>query len=254
MQRLNRAVDGPAALIGATELLAQLTSIEKGIAASERTRGILSVADSGLNEASRLLDLIQGNLVAGAGNTASPQEKAAMQSEIDAALEALDRLGNTSYSGRRVFTGDSVEFLVGSEPGQTASVNLGEVNSADLGSENGTLSELGSGGDASLESGNGELAEEILEAARQQVLAARVEIGTFEKYTVDSTVAVLQGMAVNISSAYSRLADTNVASETAILARAQILSKTSIQALKFTNFANESAAGLLENLVQRLLM
>ena len=103
-------------------------------------------------------------------------------------------------------------------------------------------------------SGNGELAEEIIEAARQEVLAARVEIGTFEKYSVDSTVAVLEGMAVNISSAYSQIADTEVASEMSILARAQILSKTSIQALQFTNFTNQSAAGLLENLVQRLLM
>jgi flagellin-like hook-associated protein FlgL len=254
MQRLNSASDGPAALIAATELQAQLTSIEKGIAAAERTPGMLSVADSGLAQASRLLDRIQGNLVASTGNTASPQEKAAMQSEIDAALEALDRLGNTSYSGRRVFTGDSVEFLLGSEPGQTASVNLGEVTSADLGNASGTLSELGSGGEASLESGNGELAEEIIEAARQEVLAARVEIGTFEKYSVDSTVAVLEGMAVNISSAYSQIADTEVASEMSILARAQILSKTSIQALQFTNFTNQSAAGLLENLVQRLLM
>lgn len=215
---------------------------------------MLSVADTGLAEASRLLDRIQGNLVAGAGDTASPQEKAAMQSEIDAALEALDRLGNTSYNGRRIFTDESVEFLLGSEPGQTATVNLGEVNSADLGNESGTLSELGSGGDASVASGDGELAEEILEAARQEILAARVEVGTFEKYTVDSNIAVLEGMAVNISSAYSQIADTEVASEMSVLARAQILSKTSIQAMKFTNFTSESAAGLLENLVKRLLM
>jgi flagellin len=254
MQRLNSASDGPAQLIAATELRAQLTSIEKGIAASQRTRGMLSVADTGLAEASRLLDRIQGNLVAGAGDTASPQEKAAMQSEIDAALEALDRLGNTSYNGRRIFTDESVEFLLGSEPGQTATVNLGEVNSADLGNESGTLSELGSGGDASVASGDGELAEEILEAARQEILAARVEVGTFEKYTVDSNIAVLEGMAVNISSAYSQIADTEVASEMPVLARAQILSKTSIQAMKFTNFTSESAAGLLENLVKRLLM
>jgi flagellin len=254
MQRLNSASDGPAQLIAATELRAQLTSIEKGIAASQRTRGMLSVADTGLAEASRLLDRIQGNLVAGAGDTASPQKKAAMQSEIDAALEALDRLGNTSYNGRRIFTDESVEFLLGSEPGQTATVNLGEVNSADLGNESGTLSELGSGGDASLASGDGELAEEILEAARQEILAARVEVGTFEKYTVDSNIAVLEGMAVNISSAYSQIADTEVASEMSVLARAQILSKTSIQAMKFTNFTSESAAGLLENLVKRLLM
>jgi flagellin-like hook-associated protein FlgL len=98
------------------------------------------------------------------------------------------------------------------------------------------------------------LAEEILEAARQEILAARVEVGTFEKYTVDSNIAVLEGMAVNISSAYSQIADTEVASEMSVLARAQILSKTSIQAMKFTNFTSESAAGLLENLVKRLLM
>ena len=254
MQRLNSASDGPAQLIAAIELRAQLTSIEKGIAASERTRGMLSVADSGLSEASNLLDRIQGNLVAAAGNTASPQERAAMQSEIDAALEALDRLGNITFNGRRVFSGESVEFLVGAEPRHTATVNLGEVNSADLGNESGTLSELGSGGSASLESGNGELAEEILEAARQEILAARVEVGTFEKYTVESNIAVLESMAVNVSSAFSQIADTEVASEMSILARAQILSQTSVQAIKFTNFTSDSAAGLLESLIKRLLM
>ncbi len=251
MQRIRRASDDPAQMMAATELRAELTAIEKGMAASQRSRGMLHVADSGLAEASRLLDRIQGNLVAGVGDTVSPQEREALQMEIDASLEALDRLGNTSYAGRKPYDGDSVELLVGSDPGQTATVDLPEVDSAALGNESGTLSDLRSGGAASLASGNGELAAEILDAARQEVLAARVEVGTFEKYTLDSTEAALAGMAENLSSAYSQIADTDVASETSSLVRSQILAETSILAMKFTNFASEAAAGLLSDLVQR---
>ena len=252
MQRIRRTSDDPAQMIAANDLRAELTAIEKGMAASQRSRGMLHVADSGLAEASKLLNRIEANLVAGVGDTVSPQEREALQIEIDASLEALDRLGNISYAGRRLFNGESVELLVGSEPGQTATVDLPEVDSAALGNESGRLSDLRSGGAASLASGNGELSAEILDAARQEVLASRVEVGAFEKYTLDSTDAVLAGMAENLSSAYSQIADTDVAAETSSLARSMILAETSILTLKFTNFSRKAAVSFLDDLVQRM--
>ncbi len=47
MQRIRRASDDPAQMMAATELRAELTAIEKGMAASQRSRGMLHVADSG---------------------------------------------------------------------------------------------------------------------------------------------------------------------------------------------------------------
>jgi len=251
MQRIRRASDDPAQSIAAAELRSELAAIEKGMVAAERNRGLLHVADSGLAAASQLLDRIHGNVILGASDTVSPQEREALQLEIDAALEALDRLGNTSYVGRRVYDGETIELLAGSEPEQTASVDLPEVSSDALGSADGTLDDLRSGGAASLTNGCAELAAEIVDAARQDIMAARVEVGAFEKYAVDATEAVLASMAESITGAYSQIADTNVASEASEFARSLILAETSVMALKFTNATRESAAKLLDDLVQQ---
>lgn len=85
--------------------------------------------------------------------------------------------------------------------------------------------------------------------AIEKGLAARMESGTSENEAVQ---AALAGMAASLSGAYSQIADTDVASETSEFARSMILAETSVMALKFTNFARESAASLLDDLLQRL--
>lgn len=247
LKRINQGSDDPAALIAATELNRELTALEEASAATERTRALAHVADSGLGQAGDLLNRIEGNLVAAASDTTSPNERAAIQIEIDAAIEALDRIGvNTSFAGRKVFTGDTATILAGPDPGDTASLEIPELSATALGGETGTLAELRSGGVAA---GNPAAGGAIIEEARRQVLTARSELGAFERNSIDSAQRLFEDTAVNLSSSLSRIADADVALESANLAKAITLADASVATARLTASTQRATASLLSELL-----
>ena len=88
-----------------------------------------------------------------------------------------------------------------------------EVNSGTLGSQDGYLYELRSGGRASLD-GDLAAAMEIVDGAQNTLLMGRADAGAFERYVVDSTQATLDDIAVRLSEALSQQLDTDMAFET----------------------------------------
>ena len=103
MQRINSGSDDPAGLIAAENLRAELAAIQQASDNAARARGTIRVADSALTEVGSLLNTVRSNVVAAAGGGLSDDELAALQLETDAALEAIDRIGNTtSFGGRKI--------------------------------------------------------------------------------------------------------------------------------------------------------
>ena len=98
-------------MIAAETIRAELTAIEKASYNAARAQGMMHVADSALSEVGNLLDTIRGNVVAAAGGGLSEAEMAAKQLEIDAALEAINRIGNTtSFGGQKLLDGSTMTF------------------------------------------------------------------------------------------------------------------------------------------------
>ena len=95
-KRLNRAVDDPAGVIAASNFDAQLASIEASTRNGERINSIIETADGAMSQISSLLGSIQSKSVAAAGSTVTTEERAAYQAEIDAAIDAIDTLVNTT--------------------------------------------------------------------------------------------------------------------------------------------------------------
>ncbi|MBI2480251.1 MAG: flagellin [Planctomycetia bacterium] len=250
LKRINRGSDDPAALIAATELNRELTALEEASAATERTRAFIHVADSGLGQAGDLLNQIEGNVVAAANGAISPDERAAMQIEIDAAIEALDRIGaNTSFAGKRVFTGESRTVLSGPNPGEKESLDIPELTSAALGGEAGILADVRSGGAASVASGQAESAVAIIREARQQVLSSRTELGAYERNSLDTAQRVYEDTAVNLRSSLSRIADADMAMESANFVKALTLADTAVAAARLTVSTQRASARLFSELV-----
>ncbi|MDA1052559.1 MAG: flagellin [Planctomycetota bacterium] len=250
LKRINQGSDDPAGLIAATELNRELTALEEASAATERTRALVHVADSGLGQAGDLLNQIEGNLVVAANGATSPDERAAIQIEIDAAIDALDRIGvNTSFAGKRVFTGESANVLTGPNPDDRASLDIPELTSTALGGESGTLADVRSGGSASVTSGNAESAGAIIDEARQQVLFARAELGAFERTSIDSAQRLFEDTAVNLSASLSRIADADVALESANLVKAVTLADSAVATARLTVATQRATASLFSELL-----
>ncbi|NOT01486.1 MAG: hypothetical protein HOP29_12755 [Phycisphaerales bacterium] len=106
-KKINRGSDNPAGLIALENLNAQLNSVNVGIENNQRTDSQLAVADAALEEVSTLLGEVQ-TLTAASANEGglSAAEVAANQSQIDQAIDSIDRIiRTTSFNGKRLLDG-----------------------------------------------------------------------------------------------------------------------------------------------------
>ena len=234
LKKINSGADDPAGLIAVEELNSELAAIQAANANASRAAGAIHVADSGMSEIGNLLNSIRGNVIEASGGFLSDSQMEAKQIEINAAVEAVNRISSyTSYGGRKLLDGSAEEMTLNfsPSPGETSVLSLPNVHSTALGGESGTLSDLTSGGSLSLASGDFSGMIDTLDAARDQVLYARAEAGAFEKYTIESSQRILDDAEVQHSASLSQLLDTDVAEETSNLLRAQILVQTGLSML-----------------------
>jgi flagellin len=228
LKRINRAKDDPAGLIAAENLRSELESLEASSRNSDRATAAVHLADTGLAQVTGLLNTVRDRVLASAGGDLSETELAANQIEIDAALEAIDRIG--AYTG--LSDGGEIRFAPTGDVNDLAGLDLPELNSQALGDENTKLSDLKSGGAASLAKKNYGASVKAIDAARTQVLSTRARLGAFERYTIDASRNFVDNLQVTLSESLSRYEDTDVALAAAQLVRGQILADASTFALR----------------------
>jgi flagellin len=175
---------------------------------------------------------------------------------VTANLEADLTLNSTINTGgvTKTFgvTGGGATFSLGAQvnTANTASIGLGNINTGSVGKyvSNGTLftlSDLGSGKVAAVNSGDTGLAQSIVNQAIKDVAGLRGRLGAFQKNVLGSTVNALNVALENVSSSNSAIRDTDFATETSNLTRAQILVQAAGSVLSQANSAPQSVLRLL---------
>lgn len=132
--RINSGKDDPAGLISSELLRRDVTTVGKAIKNNERAGQFIATADSALSQVSNLLNDVRG-LVTEAANTGamSDEQVAANQLQVDASLEAIDRIAKTTtFQGKRLLDG-SMDFQTTAGNG-FSTVSSMSLNQANLGS------------------------------------------------------------------------------------------------------------------------
>jgi flagellin len=148
-------------------------------------------------------------------------------------------------------TGGGATFQLGSEVDQQGQVQIGvaSVSTDSLGNNvDGFLSDLGSGGTASLTSGNLDTSQRILNDAISQVSTLRGRLGAFQSDVIDSNSDSLNVALENVTSSESDITDADFATETAALTRDQILVQANTSVLALANSQPNGVLSLLQNL------
>ncbi len=122
-QKVNRAADGPAALVISEQMRGQIASVKQAIQNSEASISMVQTAEAAMNEINTLL-ISMRQLAIHAANEGANDKKMlqADQAEIDNALDTVDRIARTSQFGTRtlldgsngangVTVGDGLEFV-----------------------------------------------------------------------------------------------------------------------------------------------
>lgn len=154
----------------------------------------------------------------------------------------------TTASKTFYVTGGGADFSLSPEVNLAGkeSLGIGSMSTGSLGNNTqGFLSSLGSGQSNSLSSKTFATGQRIIRAAVKEVSSLRGRLGSFVKYTLQSTIRALQVTYENTTAAESAIRDTDFATETAALTRAQILVQSSSSALQLANAAPQNVLALL---------
>jgi len=165
---------------------------------------------------------------------------------------SVDMATRDNSSSSFTITGGGSNFQLGPTITATQQVGLG-IRSVAASRLGGTaisdsyffLDSLKSGQANALTNGEAENASKVLEAAITEVSVLRGRLGAFERNTLQTNIRSLQIGFENISSAESKIRDTDFARETAELTRNQVLVQAGTSVLATANSLSQNVLQLL---------
>ncbi|WP_417337093.1 flagellin [Halobacteriovorax marinus] len=240
--RINKASDDAAGLAISEKLKANI----RGSQQAKRNAGdgisMIQTAEGGLNEVSNILVRLRELSVQAASDTVGDQERQFSDLEFQNLVQEVDRIaGSTKFNGRDLLTGE----------GETADFQVGIMND-DFNDRisyrpQDSAATADSIGIAGLSVGSKEGAQENLEnidAALNKINGNRANLGALQN-RLQSTISNLDVKTENLSSANSRIRDTDIAQTSSELTKANILTSASTSVLAQANSSQNAALKLV---------
>ncbi|MDB4279413.1 flagellin [Paraglaciecola sp.] len=266
--RINSAKDDAAGLQISNRLTGQINGLTQGNRNANDGVSIAQTAEGALDEMTNMYQRIRTLAGQAANGSNSASDRAALQLEMRALGEEIDRIaGDTSFGGNNLLDGSfASEFQVGANANQVISmsltniasfdgstVNIGSFAVSDLADAASAVTGTGAGATTAFDSAAGLSFSSVGEA--QDILAAvdgmlgaidakRAELGAVQN-RFSSTIRNQSNIIENLSSARSRIQDADFATETANLTKAQILQQASSTILSQANQRPQAALSLL---------
>ncbi|MGD0382787.1 MAG: flagellin [Thermoguttaceae bacterium] len=130
--RINSGSDDPSGLIAAAQLGSEISSTNQAISNTTSATNMIDTADTALSQVTTLLNTIQTLITQTANDaTISDSQKAANQTQIDSALDAINRIAQTtSYQGRNLLDGSLDYNTKAATSSSMDNVNNLQINSA----------------------------------------------------------------------------------------------------------------------------
>ncbi len=239
--RINSAADDAAGLQISNRLTSQIQGLDQAIRNANDGISLAQVAEGAMDEITTALQRIRVLSVQSQNGINSSSDRLALQKEVSALKAEISRIANTTqFGGVKILYGKySSTFLVGANAGQSISVNIsrtgGGYGTSGLKLANISIATL-AGASTALTA---------IDSAINAIDAKRADLGAIQN-RFQSTIRNLSNIVENVSSARSRIRDTDFAKETAELTRAQILQQASTTILAQSNQRPQSALSLLQ--------
>ena len=177
----------------------------------------------------------------------SDTDKLNIQVEFNALKEEIMRItGSAStdstaagqFNGLKLFTGDTLQIQIGATAGQTVSIEMGQLTGGSIATGWGTSAGVGV-------SAGHESAINILSDAINTISKTRATLGA-QQVRMEHTAAGLTSYEDNLRSAESKIRDVDMARESTLFAKNQILTNASNAMLAQANQLPQSVMQLLQ--------
>lgn len=243
--KINRASDGASTILIAETLNSQIRGFDVATNNVQQGINILEVADSGLQQMTESLQKIREIGIAASNGTTTATEFASYQADLQAELATIDSISTNTKYGTNVLLNGSISggtgfnIQVGPNTADTIDIRSAFTNNASgAGGLAVTQNTLASNADATT------LVNQV-DAALATVSTNLATIGGFET-RLGNQLEYLATAKVNVSSAHTSLVSTDVATETANVARLQILQQAGAYAIAQNNFSARLVLNLLQ--------
>lgn len=239
--RINSAADDAAGLSISEGLLSQINSMEQNIRNSQDGYSLLTIADGATSTITENLQRIRELTVQAANDTLGTSERNAIAGEISQRQQDIDRIADTTeFNGTNLLNASapaSMQLQVG--PGSTLGQDTLDIAPA-LGDSSSTA--IGLTAAASVTLPTASAARDYLDkidTALSNINSRRSSIGAMQN-RLDSVTTNLSVTSMNLSSANSRIRDTDIASETSKLVKQQLLQQFNVSLMSQLNSSSSN--------------
>lgn len=135
-ERIQRAADDPSGMANSQELRYEIRGLQRNQQNISGAFNVIGVAESGLESIQNLLQRAREISVQAGNETLSATDRTALQAEMTAILEEIQRTaGESGYLGRRLLDGSFNQQViqVGTAQGQSFAISLGDFRVSSLG-------------------------------------------------------------------------------------------------------------------------
>ncbi|NWO02277.1 MAG: flagellin FliC [Idiomarinaceae bacterium] len=235
--RINSAADDAAGLQISSRMTSQVQGLDQAVRNANDGISVAQTAEGALQETTDSLQRIRQLAIQSQNGVNSDEDRIALQKEVDALTAEISRVASTTeFAGKKLLDGNFGEqFLVGANAGQNIGVSITQgFDAAGLGID--ALAVSSAGGASS--------AISVIDGALSTVNAQRADLGAVQN-RFQSTISNLSNISENVTSARSRIRDTDFAAETANLTKFQIQQQASTTILAQANQRPQAALSLL---------
>lgn len=241
-ERITRASDDAAGLAISENLKAHIRGLRQAKRNSDDGVSLIQTAEGAINEVSNIIIRLRELSIQAASDTVGDTERGFSNIEFQNLLEEVQRISQgTEFNGRRLLdgTGGVVEIQVGIHNDPTQDRIKYDSTTTDT-----TLEAIGLIGEQIASKEGAQLSLAKLDDALLRINGTRANLGALQNrlQSASNTIAIAEE---NFSAANSRIRDVDVASETADMAKNNILSQAGVSVLAQANQAPNFALKLL---------
>jgi flagellin len=238
--RITRASDDAAGLAISERFRAEVRSLQQAQRNANDGISLLQIAEGALNETSGILTRLRELAIQSANGTLGTSERTTLDNEFNDLVSEIGRIAQvTEFNGTSLLDGTaaSVTFQVGVDNTANDQITVTGVNATSTGIGVNTA-----GIDTVT---NAQAALSLIDSAIGTVASLRAGFGTAQN-RLESTIRSIAVSVENTAAAESRIRDVDIASETAILTRNQVLQQAGISVLAQANVSTQNALALLQ--------
>ena len=240
--RINRAADDAAGLSISETLRSQYRGADVAKTNAQDAINLLQTAEGDLSVVQDNLQRVRELTVQAANDTNSSSERVAIQGEIQARMDEIQRLSDGSqFNGKKLLDGTAgtLTFQIGANSSSENQVQASVFGDADATALGITMDvdELSTAAKAATFLNH-------VDSAIANVSERRSDIGSMQN-RLESTIESLTITSENLKASESRIRDVDVAKESASMMKSQILQQASVSILAQANQAPGLAMSLI---------